>query len=144
MNVTWEEVVNADYGHVYIDRFEDGLRFLVLRGPGSLCAYVGLAKDHPLAGKSYDDLPVDCHGGLTYSGDSLKGAPEGYWWYGWDYAHCDDQSTYTDRIEGKQWTPEEVDKDSWHALYDFKKLVRLAEQIARRPVRRSDGERHDG
>lgn len=131
----WDDVVNAEVGHIFLDEYDEGLRFIILRGPSSLCAYIGLPSDHPLSGKAYDDLVIDCHGGLTYSslGGEERKVPEGFWWYGWDYAHCDDAATYDSKYaferKGKKWTPEEVKKDSWNTLYDFRKLVKLAEQI---------------
>lgn len=133
---TWDAVRAAAVGTIFIDRWEDGLRFVVLRGPGSCCAYIGVPKTHPLAGMSYDDLPVECHGGLTYGSaggptDALKEA--GLHWYGWDYAHSGDTSTYPE-LDGfaacnseRQWLPQDVDRDSWSALYSFKKLMKIAE-----------------
>jgi len=130
-----------EIGRVVYDKFDEGLRFIVMRGPASWCAYVGVPKDHPLAGFSYDDLPsVEAHGGLTFAseGNSKGSWPQGYYWYGWDYAHAGDVSVYDHdikiRVSGpnpdyKDWTVAEVVKDSWDALYDFKKLVKFAEKI---------------
>jgi hypothetical protein len=45
-----------------------GLPCLIVRGPvGALCGYVGVTADHPLHGKSYEDVDVEVHGGLTYA-----------------------------------------------------------------------------
>src|SRR5258708_7790184 len=45
-----------------------GLPCLVVRGPvGALCGYVGVAPNHSLHGKGYDDCDVDVHGGLTFA-----------------------------------------------------------------------------
>ena len=136
--LTWEEIKNSKAGTIFHDEFDDGVRFIVLRGPASLCAYVGVALDHPLANKSYD-LPISAHGGLTFSdkGDGIR--PEGYYWYGWDYSHCDDYSFYYDNPclekfthSDIKWLVEDVVSDSWKTIYNFKKLVKLSEQIARR------------
>src|SRR3990167_762358 len=36
---------------------------------GFWCGYVGISEDHPLFGKSYEDIDINCiHGGLTFSG----------------------------------------------------------------------------
>lgn len=125
-----------EVGRIVFDKFEDGLRFIILRGPASFCAYVGVPKDHPLAGFDYDDLMgVSAHGGLTYAGNGITGSPDGYYWYGWDYAHAGDVSVYDykyskDSIsEEHDWTVAEIVKDSWDTLYDFKKLLKLAEKI---------------
>ena len=140
---SWQQVVDAKPGHIFIDRFDEGLRFIIMRGPFNLCAYVGIPEAHPLANHDYNDLPVDCHGGLTFGAHGRqKGEtwPSGYYWYGWDYGHCDDYSImeyHSDsdqllrkfREAHKKWTVRDVEEDSWHALYDFKHLAKLAERI---------------
>lgn len=73
---------------------------IVLRGPvniGHLCGYVGVPPKHPAHGKNYDDVEVEVHYGLTFGGDTPPYAvespvenAEGYWWFGFDCAHCDD------------------------------------------------------
>lgn len=141
--VTWKDVVAAEVGHIFLDKFDEGIRFIILRGPASLCAYVGIPAAHPLAGHSYDWLPVEAHGGLTYAneGGGEKGyLPAGFFWYGWDYGHCGDYAVYNDKYpeiklsamerSEKKWTPAEVEADSWGALYGFRSLLKLAEAIA--------------
>lgn len=137
--VMWEQVVNAKLGDMFVDRFDEGLRFIILRGPFHLCAYVGVPEAHPMAEHDYDSLPIDCHGGLTFSraGDG-KYLPKGYWWYGWDYGHCDDyrisdhhSTNYKKLNETRtKWGVKEVDGDSRRAIYGFKKLLALTEKIA--------------
>lgn len=136
---TFEDVAAAEVGHVFCDEFENGVRFIILRGPGSLCAYLGLPITHPLAGYDYNDLSVEAHGGLTYSGTDVYGDGETYW-YGWDYNHSGDKSTWDLGREGGRswaggehgWTPAEVYSDSWDTKYDFSKIVGMAEKIARK------------
>ena len=36
------------------------------------------------------------------------------------------------RAECEKWLVEDVISDSWETIYDFKKLVKLSEQIARK------------
>jgi hypothetical protein len=131
---TW---VSADVSTVLAEGFDQGARWLVLRGPASLCAYIGLPVDHPLvrASASYDDLPLDVHGGLTYSneGDG-KHHPAGWFWWGWDYAHAGDRCTY-DLESGRNadehlWTIEEVTREAKDALWQFHRLSRIAERAA--------------
>lgn len=65
--------------------------------------YVVIPKGHPLHGKYYDDLSVDIHGGLTFSGNvdelNKKDWPEiidqdkGGWVVGFDTAHSGDDLT---------------------------------------------------
>lgn len=130
-----KEIRKISVGTIFRDWFEDGVRVLVMRGPYHPCVYFGIPLDHPLANKHYDDLPVDCHGGLTFSGKGDgKYWPKEYFWYGYDYGHCDDYtfSDYRD-VLGKMWSIKEIVSDSWCALNDFKKLMRLAENIAVKP-----------
>jgi len=58
-----------------------------------LCGYVGLPKWHPYYSKTYNDIDVDVHGGLTYAseGDG-EYLPKGLWWIGFDCAHARDLS----------------------------------------------------
>lgn len=115
---------------------EDGLWIIVLSNGGrNFCTYIGIPIDHPLAGYDYDNLPVSCHGGLTFAdkGDG-KYRPEGYYWYGWDYCHNGDYSYWgredeKPRAGEKDWTLAEVKKDAWEAIWDMGKLKKLAEAI---------------
>lgn len=140
-NLTAKEV--PEIGKIVHDKFDEGVRFIVMRGPASWCAYVGVPNGHPLAGHSYDDLSIDCHGGLTFASEGGKqNWPAGYYWYGWDYSHAGDISVYDYdpriREDGPNrsyhdWTLGEVIKDSWGAIYDFKKLMLLSEEIKNKP-----------
>lgn len=82
-----------------------GLPCLIVRGPiGALCGYVGVAEDHSLFGKSYGDVDLSCHGGLTFSASCNpaetvehgichipgEGEPDHVWWFGFDAGHCFD------------------------------------------------------
>jgi hypothetical protein len=133
----WEQVTSAESGHVFYDAIEEGVRILVMRGPFHLCAYLGVPKDHPLAGFGYDDLPMQVHGGLTFGSEGKKNWPEGWYWYGWDYGHSGDYCTYYDDKlrtsafrDGKKWTVNEVIAEAKDACYDFRKLMLLAEKCA--------------
>lgn len=53
---------------------------------GHLLGYVLLPTEHKYHGVGYDDIPLDVHGGLTYS-DS---AQDGLWQIGFDCAHYND------------------------------------------------------
>jgi len=131
--VTFDEAKALPIGTVFVDRFDEGVRFIIMRGPCSLCAYIGVPSDHPLAGHPYDNVRIDCHGGLTFS-DKFTDKFPGWYFYGWDYGHCGDKPFYERSYEGsdKAWSVDDVDKDSWSAIYDFKRLIRLSEDIARK------------
>jgi len=79
-------------------------------------AYINVIYDMRYKFTNYDQIDLDVHGGLTYSGNSLllenkriKG-----WFIGWDYGHCDDYVGYEMRFpeelqsNGKKWTTEEI------------------------------------
>lgn len=84
-----------------------GYPCLIVRNEaGALCGYVGVTEDHPLFGKKGFDLPLDCHGGITFSApcnpaEPLEhgichlpgpGEPDHVWWFGFDASHYDDLS----------------------------------------------------
>jgi hypothetical protein len=59
---------------------------------GHLCGYVHLTPDSDFYGYEYDDIPIDCHGGLTYASEH-----DDEWVIGFDCAHMGDyQPFYTD------------------------------------------------
>jgi hypothetical protein len=158
---TFEECMKDQPGTRYADFYEDGIHVLVMRGPFSLCAYLGIPQGHPLAGFNYEDIPLRVHGGLTFGkeGDG-DWRPAGEYWYGWDYAHAGDFAFYDlvyqnaiqkmtakdhkwARIKGHKWTPDEVIEEARNALYDFVKLVRWAETIARKESEKNEKEKKD-
>ena len=61
---------------------------------GHLCGYVVLTQDNDFFGKNYDDIPVDCHGGLTYATDSDQD-----WVIGFDCAHYGDLQPFYNEME---------------------------------------------
>ena len=133
MDKTFEELAKDEVGTIYYREHDEGLEFLILHGPSSLCAYVGVPKNHPLAGHSYDHLPVRCHGGLTYGryGGEKSLMPDNKFWYGWDYAHSGDRD-FRDRgprEDEHAWTVDDVKKDSQESLWDFHGLIKLSESI---------------
>lgn len=138
---TWE-VLNIKEGEIVRDWFDEGVRALVMRGPAALCAYLGVPEKHPLAGWNYDDLPLSVHGGLTFGCLGKEPWPTGFYFYGWDYAHAGDACVYDYRpgvlplssykLNDKKWTVAEVEAEVKEAIWDFKKLMKLSEQIANR------------
>jgi len=77
---------------VYYDFYAGEYRVSVMRGPLSVCVYIGLPPDHPFYGKDADELgSINVHGGvsITQTGEDLL--PGGLWWIGWDYAHENDK-----------------------------------------------------
>lgn len=146
--IEWD-LMDHPIAHVAHDWIEDGVRCLVMRGPSSWNAYIGIPKDHPLAGFGYEDIPISVHGGLTFarSGEGEPiGWPEDRYWYGWDYGHAGDCCSYNHdpritsdagrelcRLAEKHWTADDVKREISEALWEFNKLVKLAEKIAAKP-----------
>lgn len=64
-------------------RFEyKGFPCVVLFMPmGYRCGYVRLPKKNKYYGKSYDDIPVDCHCGLTYASRELHTQNDSSTWW---------------------------------------------------------------
>ena len=56
-----------------------------------LCGYVKLLKEHKYFGKDYDNIPVEVHGGITWSGEFQD--EEGYY-LGFDCGHFNDLIPY--------------------------------------------------
>jgi len=136
--MNWQEIKEKPSGTILHDEFDEGIRFIVMRGPCSLCAYVGVPIDHPLAGFNYEDLQVRAHGGLTFAGGGKgdgKYRPKDFYWYGWDYGHSGDKAFYYDDYpellnpDDREWLIEDVIADSWETISDFKELAKLAEKI---------------
>lgn len=134
---SWEEMLDMKSGTTLRDWFEEDIRCIIKRSNASICAYIGVKSGHPLANHNYDDIPLSVHGGLTYAGEGDDAFfPNGYYWYGWDYAHLGDYVFYYDDIAGtisshkddKKWLGKEVEQEVQSAVYDFKKLMDIAEK----------------
>ncbi len=134
--LTWEQIKEIKSGTILYDEFDEGIRFIIIRGPSALTAYIGIPLNHPLASFDYDELPISAHGGLTYDGEGTGDPrPINFYWYGWDYGHSGDYCFYDDDWEhnysGKKWLVKDVISDSWETKYDFKSLMKLAEKLVK-------------
>jgi hypothetical protein len=66
-----------------------GHRLVVIFTPlGHRCGYVGVYENSPLRNVEYNDLDVNVHGGLTFSGN--LNADDSQWFFGFDCAHIFD------------------------------------------------------
>jgi len=54
------------------------------------CCYISIPKNHKYYNKDYENIDIECHGGLTYS----QKQDDNKYWIGWDYAHCNDYMGY--------------------------------------------------
>jgi len=128
----WDDLKKLPIGAIIREWIDKGRLCIIVRGPMALCAYVGIPSHHPLYGKHYDSIDVECHGGLTYSGVfgrlMIKGEDrfDDYWLLGWDYAHAGDKGfnppevenlirrnggvySFFERPEDKTWTIAEIE-----------------------------------
>lgn len=117
MYKTFEQCANDPASTVYHDYVDGEFRVLILRGPGSLCAYLGVKDNHPFYQMGYDAIHekygVQCHGGLTFADMGVDGTPwpAGYWWIGWDYGHYCDASFYGLKHHSINWEETQWDPD---------------------------------
>jgi len=73
------------------------------------CGYVGVPKSHPFYGEMYENIPVECHGCLTYSDSSLISVEsEGIWWIGFDCAHWGDKPDFDKGLEYFSDSPQHI------------------------------------
>ena len=100
----------------------NGFQYWILNLGSHPTAYVEIPKDHVYFGKQFDDIPVYCHYGLTYSRDYLtfheyslkykclvKTRITNTWVIGWDYAHSGDYyASVVGSMDGKKWTTREI------------------------------------
>lgn len=75
----------------HVDVMHDNYHFVILRNPHQLHlnGYIGIPKEHKWFGKNYldDEIDIECHGGLTFSGNELAHMQKDFWYFGFDCAH---------------------------------------------------------
>lgn len=100
------------------------------------CAYICIDLESKFFKKHYDKIPIEVHGGLTFSNNKLNNILEYFdkykcdtlqafkrdWIIGWDYAHYGDYSGYFPDLRSKKWTTQEIKKDIEYAI---NQLIRL-------------------
>lgn len=63
---------------VEVNKYKGFTYWVTLNRSGFFCAYILVPEEHKLYGLNYDEVDIDCHGGLTYNGS-------GYQFVGKDY-----------------------------------------------------------
>ena len=74
-----------------------GYNYYVLSQGTHPCGYVEIPKNSKYFNVDYDNIPVECHGGLTYGRGFLVGEAtidDNRYFIGWDYAHYGDYAGY--------------------------------------------------
>lgn len=92
------------------------------------CCYIEIPKCNKFYNCDYVDIPLECHGGLTYSRNTLTNVETNRkskrWFIGWDYGHYGDYLGY-DEIYGienhyeKKYSSEDIEHDCLNAIDDL-------------------------
>lgn len=107
---------------------------------GALMGYMPIGREHPFHGKSFDKIPVDVHGGLSFSKNELIyddqlawfASSKGWWWIGFDCAHAFDIMPAVGNMGMKPY-PNATYKPYHYVRWE---LNRLAMQIERLKIAR--------
>jgi hypothetical protein len=109
---------------------------IISLGSHPVC-YVGVPPGHKYYGKGYDEIPIQCHGGLTFAGKDFWFNPVSInlWWIGWDYAHYGDYYQHTKEMESHLKSggllPREKESHKW-TMEELRAEVRIVlDQVAR-------------
>lgn len=120
-----------------------GLPGLIVRNRlGALCGYAALFADHQAYGKKCDDVDVEAHGGLTYSGKCSghichvpqPGQPDDVYWFGFDCSHAFDLSPGMHASLRQHGAIDLLPRAEWETYRDMAyvraEVEQLAEQLA--------------
>lgn len=118
------------------------------------CGYVCLPKDNKNFGKFYDDIDVDCHGGLTFSDETIsfleysdkykcmvKTSIKDKWIIGWDYAHYGDYTAF-DRT-GKRYSTQAITLECQYVIMQLiteeinDTIDRITKKVEENPTERN-------
>lgn len=109
-----------------------GFEFVAINMGGSHpCGYVNV-ESTKLECEFYNDINVECHGGITFSG--TKSMMEHGWWIGWDYAHSGDFMPYYTAEEQKhcvKYTTAYVVQECVNVIEQIQNLVKVTHEIVR-------------
>lgn len=119
---------------------QTGLTCIAVRNEtlGHWCGYVGVPPMSPNESKHYDQIDVDVHGGLTFSGPCQDdpehgichvpepGQPEHLFWFGFDCAHCNDLVPYMLILQRKMGH-----ENRWDSYRDLNYVRQQTEHLAR-------------
>lgn len=127
---------------------KDGYHIGIMSYGTHPCAYVSIPKDHPYYQKHYDDIDINCHGGLTFycpasyivRGEEkicmewAEGIEEECSWIGWDYAHYDDYAGYYEMMPslmfgGKKWTTQEILAECYDVIEQLKAVANRIQDV---------------
>lgn len=103
-----------------------GYSYFIINTGWHPCAYVCVPKGHKYYKKSYDSIPIDCHGGLTFADKDFNYNPiviKDHWWIGWDYGHYGDYTMLvTEDSKSTRWTTEIIYKEVQDVIKQLRKI----------------------
>lgn len=88
-NKTETRFTHRDYKCLMIGPFPLGYGFV------QACGYVNLPKEHKFHSVHYNDIDIDCHGGVTFSAME----PDGTWTIGFDMMHVTEKQGYSYNVK---------------------------------------------
>jgi len=97
----------------------EGYEYYIITLGTHPCCYVLLPLGHNYHGEHYNDIPIECHFGLTYSRPTLfrdNIITGGEWVIGWDYAHLDDFYSHPLGCPGHKWTLDELRNEVYEVI----------------------------
>lgn len=113
----------------------NGYNYYVLSQGTHPCGYVEIPHDSKYFNVDYDNIPVECHGGLTYGRGFLVGEAtidDNRYFIGWDYAHYGDYVGYrigfieeSLHVFDAKYTTEDIIRECKDVI---KQLIRLEEE----------------
>jgi len=104
-----------------------GIDYRVISYGTHPCSYIRVPENSKYFNVDYDNIPLECHGGLTFGtmipnkdiqhNDAFS---NGYW-IGWDYAHYGDYTTYSSELfnEGMKYTTTDLLHEVRSAIESF-------------------------
>ena len=95
------------------------------------CSYIFIPKNHNYYGKSYDEIELDCHDGLTFSQEDLIFNPmvTDNWVIGWDYRHYTDYDGIYEAEFMKEFKKYHKDLKKWTTKELIKEVKKVIEQL---------------
>ena len=109
-------------GRVLYNSKYKGYEYYVVSYGTHPCCYIALNKSNRYYNKGYDDIPLDVHGGLTYSDFNNFLSDKQDWIIGWDYAHVGDRygSHYRN---GHTWKTTELIRECIKAIDKLEEMI---------------------
>lgn len=109
--------------------FKVVIKRMMLMG-GQLNGYVRIPKAHKFYQKGYDDIPIECHGGLTFAGDLEN---DGDWYVGFDTCHYGDYMPFMKFLLANKGLdidhPNEQYKDIHYLRKECRRIVDQCHQV---------------